>query len=95
MVEHMKKGAVIVMSVLIPAVALKLQKTSHEKPTFIKAMYCIIVYQIFRLVILKQPHCLLVISSPYLIQIADDGGIESAIRCDKGLKCGYTCTTEF
>jgi alanine dehydrogenase len=40
------------------------------------------------LVILKQPHCLLVISSPYLIQIADDGGIESAIRCDKGLKCG-------
>jgi hypothetical protein len=37
------------------------------------------VYQIFRLVILKQPHCLLVIITPYLIQIADDGGIESAI----------------
>ena len=28
------------------------------------------------------------IISPFLLQIADDGGIESAIRCDKGLKNG-------
>ena len=28
------------------------------------------------------------IITPYLLQIAEDGGIESAIRCDKGLKNG-------
>jgi alanine dehydrogenase len=28
------------------------------------------------------------IISPYLMKIAEDGGIESAIRCDKGLKNG-------
>jgi alanine dehydrogenase len=28
------------------------------------------------------------IITPYLLQIAEDGGIESAIRCNKGLKNG-------
>jgi len=28
------------------------------------------------------------ILSPYLIQIAEDGGLESAIRCNRGLKNG-------
>ena len=28
------------------------------------------------------------ILTPYLLQIAEDGGIESAIRCNKGLKNG-------
>jgi alanine dehydrogenase len=57
-------------------------------------MYCIIVPNIPARYS-KTASLSLVISSPYLIQIADDGGIESAIRCDKGLKCGYICTMEF
>jgi alanine dehydrogenase len=77
MVEHMKKGAVIVdVSIDTGGCFETSEVTSHEKTYFIKAMYCIIVYQIFRLVILKQPHCLSNIITPYLIQIADDGGIE-------------------
>ena len=28
------------------------------------------------------------ILTPYLLQIAEDGGLESAIRCNKGLKNG-------
>jgi alanine dehydrogenase len=67
---------------------LKLQVTSHEKPTFIKVMFYTIVYPIFPLVILKLPPSISNIITPYLLQIAADGGIESAIRCDKVKKWG-------
>jgi alanine dehydrogenase len=60
------------------------QKWSHEKPTFIKSNvvhYCSFLQ-------LKQLHLPSVTLFLLLMQIAEDGGLESAIRCDVGLKHG-------
>lgn len=90
MVEHMKKGAVIVdVSIDTGGCFETSEVTSHEKPTFIKSNvlhYCVpnIPSRYSKTASLSISN----IITPYLIQIADDGGIESAIRCDKGLKCG-------
>ncbi|MBU0941994.1 MAG: alanine dehydrogenase [Bacteroidetes bacterium] len=90
MVEHMKKGAVIVdVSIDTGGCFETSEVTSHEKPTFIKSNvlhYCVpnIPARYSKTASLSISN----IITPYLIQIADDGGIESAIRCDKGLKCG-------
>lgn len=90
MVEHMKKGAVIVdVSIDTGGCFETSEVTSHEKPTFIRSNvlhYCVpnIPARYSKTASLSISN----IITPYLIQIADDGGIESAIRCDKGLKCG-------
>ena len=90
MVEHMKKGAVIVdVSIDTGGCFETSEVTSHEKPTFIKSNvlhYCVpnIPARYSKTASLSISN----IITPYLLQIADDGGIESAIRCDKGLKCG-------
>jgi alanine dehydrogenase len=90
MVEHMKKGAVIVdVSIDTGGCFETSEVTSHEKPTFIKSNvlhYCVpnIPSRYSKTASLSISN----IITPYLIQIAEDGGIESAIRCDKGLKCG-------
>jgi alanine dehydrogenase len=90
MVEHMKKGAVIVdVSIDTGGCFETSEVTSHEKPTFIKSNvlhYCVpnIPSRYSKTASLSISN----IITPYLIQISDDGGIESAIRCDKGLKCG-------
>jgi alanine dehydrogenase len=90
MVEHMKKGAVIVdVSIDTGGCFETSEITSHEKPTFIKSNvlhYCVpnIPSRYSKTASLSISN----IITPYLLQIAEDGGIESAIRCNKGLKNG-------
>jgi alanine dehydrogenase len=90
MVEHMKKGAVIVdVSIDTGGCFETSEVTTHEKPTFIKnnvVHYCVpnIPSRYSKTASLSISN----IITPYLMQIAEDGGIESAIRCHKGLKNG-------
>jgi alanine dehydrogenase len=90
MVEHMKKGAVIVdVSIDTGGCFETSEVTTHEKPTFIKSNvlhYCVpnIPSRYSKTATLSISNIL----TPYLLQIAEDGGIESAIRCNKGLKNG-------
>lgn len=90
MVEHMKKGAVIVdVSIDTGGCFETSEVTTHEKPTFIKnnvIHYCVpnIPSRYSKTASLSISN----IITPYLLQIAEDGGIESAIRCNKGLKNG-------
>ena len=63
--------------------------TTHENPTFIKngvIHYCVpnIPSRYSKTASLSISN----IITPFLIQIAEDGGIESALRCNKGLKNG-------
>ena len=90
MVEHMKNGAVIVdVSIDTGGCFETSEITTHENPTFIKngvIHYCVpnIPSRYSKTASLSISN----IITPYLLQIADDGGIESAIRCDSGLKNG-------
>jgi alanine dehydrogenase len=90
MVEHMKKGAVIVdVSIDTGGCFESSEVTTHEKPTFIKnnvLHYCVpnIPSRYSKTASLSISNIL----TPYLLQIAEDGGLESAIRCNKGLKNG-------
>lgn len=90
MVENMKKGAVIVdVSIDTGGCFETSEVTTHEKPTFIKndvIHYCVpnIPSRYSKTASLSISN----IITPYLLQIAEDGGIETAIRCDKGLKNG-------
>ncbi|CAM2999241.1 alanine dehydrogenase [Flavobacterium succinicans] len=90
MVEYMKKGAVIVdVSIDTGGCFETSEVTTHEKPTFIKnniIHYCVpnIPSRYSKTASLSISN----IITPYLLQIAQDGGIESAIRCNKGLKNG-------
>ncbi|WP_026729777.1 alanine dehydrogenase [Flavobacterium denitrificans] len=90
MVEHMKKGAVIVdVSIDTGGCFESSEVTTHEKPTFIKnnvLHYCVpnIPSRYSKTASLSISNIL----TPYLHQIAEDGGLESAIRCNKGLKNG-------
>lgn len=90
MVEHMKKGAVIVdVSIDTGGCFETSEVTTHEKPTFIKnnvLHYCVpnIPSRYSKTASLSISN----IITPYLLQIAEDGGLESAIRCNKGLKNG-------
>ena len=90
MVEHMKKGAVIVdVSIDTGGCFETSEITTHEKPTFIKSNvihYCVpnIPSRYSKTASLSISN----IITPSLIEIADDGGIEIAIRMNKGLKNG-------
>lgn len=90
MVEHMKKGAVIVdVSIDTGGCFETSEVTTHEKPTFVKnnvIHYCVpnIPSRYSKTASLSISN----IITPYLLQIADDGGIETAIRCNSGLKHG-------
>jgi alanine dehydrogenase len=90
MVEHMKKGAVIVdVSIDTGGCFESSEITTHEKPTFIKSNvihYCVpnIPSRYSKTASLSISN----IITPYLLQIAEDGGLESALRCHKGLKNG-------
>lgn len=90
MVENMKKGAVIVdVSIDTGGCFETSEVTTHEKPTFIKnnvIHYC--VPNIPSRYSKTASYSISNILTPYLIQIAEDGGIESAIRCNNGLKNG-------
>ncbi|ESU18855.1 pyridine nucleotide transhydrogenase, alpha subunit [Flavobacterium cauense R2A-7] len=90
MVEHMKKGAVIVdVSIDTGGCFETSEVTTHEKPTFIKnnvIHYCVpnIPSRYSKTASMSISN----IITPSLLKIADDGGLESAIRCDRGLKNG-------
>ncbi|TRX35831.1 alanine dehydrogenase [Flavobacterium sp. ZT3R18] len=90
MVEHMKKGAVIVdISIDTGGCFETSEVTTHEKPTFLKnnvLHYCVpnIPSRYSKTASLSISN----IITPYLLQIAEDGGIESSIRCNAGLKNG-------
>jgi alanine dehydrogenase len=90
MVEHMKKGAVIIdVSIDTGGCFETSEVTTHERPTFIKnnvIHYCVpnIPSRYSKTASISISN----IISPILIHIAEDGGIESAIRCNKGLKNG-------
>jgi alanine dehydrogenase len=90
MVERMKRGAVIIDVCIDTGGCFETSDvTTHEKPTFVKhnvTHYCVpnIPSRYSKTASLSISN----IISPFLLQMADDGGIESAIRCNAGLKHG-------
>ena len=90
MVEHMKKGAVIIDVCIDTGGCFETSEvTTHEKPTFVKnnvIHYCVpnIPSRYSKTASISISN----IISPFLLQMADDGGIESSIRCNPGLKHG-------
>jgi len=93
MVELMKKGSVIVdVSIDTGGCFETSEVTTHEKPTLINLEvihYCVpnIPSRYSKTASLSISN----IITPFLLQIADDGGIERAIRYNNGLKHGvYT-----
>jgi alanine dehydrogenase len=93
MVELMKKGSVIVdVSIDTGGCFETSEVTTHEKPTFIN--HDVIHYCVPNIPSRYSKTASLSISNiitPFLLQIADDGGIERAIRYNIGLKHGvYT-----
>lgn len=90
MVEHMKKGAVIIDVCIDTGGCFETSEvTTHEKPTFVKnnvIHYCVpnIPSRYSKTASISISN----IISPFLLQMAEDGGIESAIRCNAGLKHG-------
>ncbi|MFZ4435728.1 MAG: alanine dehydrogenase [Flavobacterium psychrophilum] len=90
MVSFMKKGAVIVdVSIDTGGCFETSEVTTHEKPTFIK--HGVIHYGVPNIPSRYSKTASLSISNfitPYLMRIADEGGLENAIRSEHGLKNG-------
>lgn len=90
MVEHMKKGAVIIdVSIDMGGCFETSEVTTHKESTFIKhgvIHYCVpnIPARYSRTATVSISN----IFTPYLMKIAEDGGIENSLRFDKGLKNG-------
>jgi len=90
MVSHMKKGAVIIdVSIDMGGCIETSEITSHDKPTFEKhgvIHYCVpnIPARYSRTASVSISN----IFTPYLLKIADDGGLENSLRFDKGLRNG-------
>ncbi|KAB8153554.1 alanine dehydrogenase [Kordia sp. TARA_039_SRF] len=90
MVEHMKKGSVIIdVSIDMGGCVETSEVTSHDKPTFEK--HGVIHYCVPNIPARYSRTASVSISNmftPYLLQIADDGGLENSLRFNKGLKNG-------
>jgi len=90
MVENMKNGAVIIdVSVDMGGCFETTEMTSHDKPTVIKNG--VIHYGVPNIPARYPKSASISISNiftPYLLNIAECGGIENAIRFDSGLKNG-------
>ncbi|MBD0822773.1 MULTISPECIES: alanine dehydrogenase [Aestuariibaculum] len=90
MVQDMKKGSVIIdVSIDMGGCFETSEVTSHKQPTFVKhnvVHYCVpnIPARYSRTSSLSISN----IFTPYLLKIAEDGGVENSIRFDKGLKNG-------
>jgi len=90
MVDSMKNGAVIIdVSIDMGGCFETSEVTNHDKPTFqVNGVthYCVpnIPARYSRSASVSISN----IFTPYLLKIADDGGIEDAIRFDRGLKNG-------
>lgn len=90
MVEHMKKGAVIIdVSIDMGGCFETSEVTSHDKPTRVK--YGVIHYAVPNIPSRYPKTASISISNiftPYLLKIGEDGGIENGLRYDKGLRNG-------
>jgi len=90
MVENMKEGAVIIdVSVDMGGCFETTEMTSHDKPTVIKNG--VIHYGVPNIPARYPKTASISISNiftPYLLNIAECGGLENAIRFDSGLKNG-------
>ncbi|MCH4553822.1 MULTISPECIES: alanine dehydrogenase [Aestuariibaculum] len=90
MVQVMKKGSIIIdVSIDMGGCFETSEVTSHKQPTFLKhdvVHYCVpnIPARYSRTSSLSISN----IFTPYLLKIAEDGGVENSIRFDKGLKNG-------
>ncbi|GAA4296629.1 alanine dehydrogenase [Aestuariibaculum suncheonense] len=90
MVQGMKKGSIIIdVSIDMGGCFETSEVTSHKQPTFVKhdvVHYCVpnIPARYSRTSSLSISN----IFTPYLLKIAEDGGVENSIRFDKGLKNG-------
>ncbi|MCV6629090.1 MAG: alanine dehydrogenase [Flavobacteriaceae bacterium] len=90
MVENMKPGAVIIdVSIDRGGCFESSEVTNHHKPTFVKngiTHYC--VPNIPSRYPRSSSVAISNIFTPYLLQIGEQGGIENAVRFDKGLRNG-------
>ncbi len=90
MVEAMKPGSIIIdVSIDMGGCFETSEVTSHDNPTFVKHgvnHYC--VPNIPSRYPKTSSISISNIFTPYLLQIAEEGGIEQAVRFDKGLKNG-------
>ena len=88
--EHMKRGAVVVdVSIDTGGCFETSEVTTHERPTFQK--FGVIHYCVPNIPSRYSKTASVSISNiitPYLLDIAEDGGIESSIRINPGLKNG-------
>ena len=90
MVQNMKPGAVIIdVSIDMGGCVETSEVTTHKHPTFIKhdvIHYCVpnIPARFARTASISISN----IFTPYLLKIAEDGGLENSLRFDKGLKNG-------
>ncbi|WP_157206555.1 alanine dehydrogenase [Mariniflexile maritimum] len=89
-VQCMKKGAIIIdVSIDTGGCFETSEVTSHKQPTFVKhgvIHYCVpnIPARYSRTASVSISN----IFTPYLLKIAEDGGIENSLRFDRGLKNG-------
>lgn len=90
MVKNMKKGAVIIdVCVDMGGCFETTEMTSHDNPTVIK--HQVIHYGVPNIPA-RYPKtasiCISNIFTPYILEIAENGGLENAIRFDSGLRNG-------
>ncbi len=90
MVEHMKKGAVVIdVSIDTGGCFESSELTSHDKPTIEKNG--VLHYGVPNIPSRYPKTASISISNiftPYLLKIGEDGGFENALRFDKGLRSG-------
>lgn len=90
MVKNMKKGAVVIdVCVDMGGCFETTEMTSHDSPTFIK--HEVIHYGVPNIPARYPKTASISISNiftPYILEIAESGGLENAIRFDSGLKNG-------
>ncbi len=90
MVEHMKKGAVIIdVSIDTGGCFETSEITTHNKPTLEK--YGVVHYGVPNIPSRYPKTATVSISNiftPYLLKIGEDGGLENSLRFDKGLRNG-------
>ena len=90
MVESMKKGSLIIdVSIDMGGCFETSDITSHDNPTFVK--HGVIHYCVPNIPARYSRSASVSISNiftPYLLEIAENGGIENALRFDRGLKNG-------
>jgi alanine dehydrogenase len=91
--EHMKGGAVIVDVSIDTGGCFETSEVTSRETNLIKSNvvhYCVLIF----LRVIQNSFTPSVTSFLLLMQIAEDGGLESAIRCDVGQNTESIFTTE-